>query len=45
VVTVAVRFDLAGRYLYYCHIGEHEGIEMVCPFAVIWPTHRARGAT
>jgi spore coat protein A len=34
VVTVAVRFDLAGRYVYHCHIVEHEDTEMMRPFVV-----------
>ncbi|MGH3794155.1 MAG: multicopper oxidase family protein [Pseudonocardiaceae bacterium] len=34
VVTVAVRFDLPGRYVYHCHIVEHEDTEMMRPFVV-----------
>jgi o-aminophenol oxidase len=34
VVDVAIRFDLAGRYVYHCHILEHEDTEMMRPFVV-----------
>ena len=34
VVTVAVRFDLPGRYLYHCHIIEYEDTEVMRPFVV-----------
>jgi spore coat protein A len=34
IVTVAVRFDLPGRYVYHCHILEHEDTEMMRPFVV-----------
>jgi FtsP/CotA-like multicopper oxidase with cupredoxin domain len=32
VVEVAVRFDLPGRFVYHCHILEHEDTEMMHPF-------------
>ena len=34
VVSVAVRFDLAGRYVYHCHVLEHEDTEMMRPILV-----------
>jgi spore coat protein A len=34
IVSVAVRFDLPGRYVYHCHIVEHEDTEMMRPFVV-----------
>ena len=34
IVEVAVRFDLPGRYVYHCHILEHEDTEMMRPFVV-----------
>ncbi|MGE5763982.1 MAG: multicopper oxidase family protein [Mycobacterium leprae] len=34
VVRVAIRFDLAGRYVYHCHVLEHEDTEMMRPFVV-----------
>jgi spore coat protein A len=34
VVTVAARFDIPGRYVYHCHILEHEDTEMMRPFVV-----------
>jgi spore coat protein A len=34
VVEVAVRFDIPGRYVYHCHILEHEDTEMMRPFVV-----------
>lgn len=34
VVEVAVRFDLPGRFVYHCHILEHEDTEMMAPFTV-----------
>jgi FtsP/CotA-like multicopper oxidase with cupredoxin domain len=34
VVKVAIRFDLAGRYVYHCHVLEHEDTEMMRPFVV-----------
>ncbi|HET9655487.1 MAG TPA: multicopper oxidase domain-containing protein [Kineosporiaceae bacterium] len=34
VVSVAIRFDLPGRYVYHCHILEHEDTEMMRPFVV-----------
>jgi o-aminophenol oxidase len=34
VVEVAVRFDLPGRFVYHCHILEHEDTEMMRPFVV-----------
>lgn len=34
VVEVAIRFDIAGPYVYHCHILEHEDTEMMRPFVV-----------
>lgn len=34
VVKVAVRFDIPGRYVYHCHVLEHEDTEMMRPFVV-----------
>jgi len=34
VVELAVRFDLPGRYVYHCHVLEHEDTEMMRPFVV-----------
>jgi spore coat protein A len=34
VVKVAVRFDIPGRYVYHCHVLEHEDTEMMRPFIV-----------
>ncbi|MCL2581946.1 MAG: multicopper oxidase domain-containing protein [Streptosporangiales bacterium] len=34
VVEVAGRFDLPGRYVYHCHILEHEDTEMMQPIIV-----------
>lgn len=34
VVDVAGRFDLPGRYVYHCHILEHEDTEMMQPIVV-----------
>ncbi|MBV8540902.1 MAG: multicopper oxidase domain-containing protein [Pseudonocardiales bacterium] len=34
VVEVAVRFDIPGRYVYHCHILEHEDTEMMRPFVI-----------
>lgn len=33
-VKLAVRFDIPGRYVYHCHILEHEDTEMMRPFVV-----------
>jgi spore coat protein A len=36
VVDIVVRFDLyAGRYMYHCHILEHEDRDMMRPFVVV----------
>ena len=35
VVEVAIRFDLAGRYVYHCHVLEHEDTEMMRPLVVL----------
>lgn len=36
VVDIAVRFDVyAGRYMYHCHILEHEDRDMMRPFVVM----------
>jgi spore coat protein A len=38
VVDVAVRFGVfAGRYMYHCHILEHEDHDMMRPFVVVPP--------
>jgi FtsP/CotA-like multicopper oxidase with cupredoxin domain len=51
VVDIAVRFDVfAGRYMYHCHILEHEDHDMMRPFVVMpaelmpfmAPRHRQR---
>jgi FtsP/CotA-like multicopper oxidase with cupredoxin domain len=34
VVRVAIRFDVPGRYVYHCHVLEHEDTEMMRPFVV-----------
>ncbi len=34
IVEFAVRFDIPGRYVYHCHILEHEDTEMMRPFVV-----------
>ncbi|MDQ2884177.1 MAG: multicopper oxidase domain-containing protein [Actinomycetota bacterium] len=34
IIEVAVRFDIPGRYVYHCHILEHEDTEMMRPFVV-----------
>ncbi|MGH3511079.1 MAG: multicopper oxidase family protein [Pseudonocardiaceae bacterium] len=33
-VKLAVRFDVPGRYVYHCHVLEHEDTEMMRPFIV-----------
>ena len=39
VVRLAARFDgYCGRYMYHCHILEHEDMDMMRPFVVISPT-------
>jgi spore coat protein A len=43
IVEVAVRFDIPGRYVYHCHILEHEDTEMMRPF-VVTVTDMADGA-
>jgi spore coat protein A len=36
VVDIAVRFEVfAGRYMYHCHILEHEDHDMMRPFVVM----------
>jgi spore coat protein A len=36
VVDIAVRFDsYAGRYMYHCHILEHEDRDMMRPFVIM----------
>ena len=37
VTRVKARFDLAGRYVWHCHIIEHEDNEMMRPFEVVAP--------
>lgn len=34
VVKVAIRFDVPGRYVYHCHVLEHEDTQMMRPFVV-----------
>lgn len=34
LVSVAIRFDIPGKYVYHCHILEHEDNEMMRPFMV-----------
>lgn len=34
LLSVAIRFDRPGRYVYHCHIIEHEDTEMMRPFVV-----------
>ena len=34
LVSVAIRFDIPGKYVYHCHILEHEDNEMMRPFIV-----------
>jgi spore coat protein A len=34
VLAVAVRFDVPGRYVYHCHVLEHEDTEMMRPLVV-----------
>ncbi|MDQ6896581.1 MAG: multicopper oxidase domain-containing protein [Actinomycetota bacterium] len=34
VVKVAIRFDTPGRYVYHCHVLEHEDTQMMRPFVV-----------
>jgi len=42
LVTFAVRFDRVGRYVYHCHMIEHEDNEMMRPF-VVTPVATAHG--
>ncbi len=34
LVSVAIRFDIPGRYVYHCHVLEHEDRMMMRPFVV-----------
>lgn len=34
VVSVAIRFDIPGRYVYHCHVLEHEDTQMMRPIVV-----------
>jgi spore coat protein A len=34
IVSVAIRFDVPGRYVYHCHVLEHEDTEMMRPLVV-----------
>ncbi|MDB5388293.1 MAG: hypothetical protein JWM11_3939 [Planctomycetaceae bacterium] len=34
IVKVAIRFDTPGRYVYHCHVLEHEDTEMMRPIVV-----------
>ena len=34
VKLAGVRFDVPGRYVYHCHVLEHEDTEMMRPFVV-----------
>jgi FtsP/CotA-like multicopper oxidase with cupredoxin domain len=31
VVKIAIRFDVPGRYVYHCHVLEHEDTELMLP--------------
>jgi FtsP/CotA-like multicopper oxidase with cupredoxin domain len=42
VVKVAVRFDLPGRFVYHCHVLEHEDTDMMRPFVVTVTDPHAR---
>jgi len=42
LVSIAIRFDRVGRYVYHCHIIEHEDREMMRPF-VVTPVPMAAG--
>lgn len=42
LVSVAIRFDRVGRYVYHCHMIEHEDNEMMRPF-VVTPVPMAPG--
>ena len=35
VVEVAIRFDVPGRFVYHCHILEHEDAGMMRPLTVV----------
>jgi FtsP/CotA-like multicopper oxidase with cupredoxin domain len=35
MVSVAIRFDLPGKYVYHCHVLEHEDHMMMRPFVVM----------
>jgi spore coat protein A len=35
VLRIVARFDLAGRYVWHCHVLEHEDNEMMRPFEVV----------
>ena len=38
VVKIAMLFDgYCGRYMYHCHILEHEDMDMMRPFVVVTP--------
>jgi spore coat protein A len=34
IVSVAIRFDVPGRYVYHCHVLEHEDTQMMRPIVV-----------
>jgi FtsP/CotA-like multicopper oxidase with cupredoxin domain len=37
VTRIKAKFDLAGRYVWHCHILEHEDNDMMRPFEVVGP--------
>jgi FtsP/CotA-like multicopper oxidase with cupredoxin domain len=37
VTTVWAKFDIAGLFVWHCHILEHEDNEMMRPFVVVAP--------
>jgi FtsP/CotA-like multicopper oxidase with cupredoxin domain len=43
VTRVKAKFDIAGRYVWHCHIVEHEDNEMMRPFEVLVPCGQIRG--
>ena len=43
MVSVAVRFDLVGRYMVHCHILEHEDSMMMRPFVVTLEPQKEMG--
>jgi FtsP/CotA-like multicopper oxidase with cupredoxin domain len=43
ITTIRARFDLAGLYVWHCHIVEHEDNEMMRPYVVSEKTRRGGG--